>query len=197
MSKQFYVYAHCKPNGDPFYVGKGLLTRAYNLKPRNPHHMNVVLKYGTDNISVCVFPCVSESHAFESEIALIAQLRGLGFTLTNMTDGGEGASGLVHSPETIAKRSKSLKATFAVRGKVNPQSQREKVRITSRGNKNCVGRVIPEEQRRKISEKLKGNKCAFGHTLSDDARARISAAHIGSKHALGHVPSSEVRAEWS
>jgi hypothetical protein len=157
----------------------------------------VVLKYGTDNISVCVFPCESEQHALDSEVALIAQLRGLGFTLTNMTDGGEGVSGLKCSPEVIAKRGAAIKAAFAKNGKVNPPSQREAARRNALGNKNCVGRIIPEEQRRKISASLKGNKCALGHSVSDEVKQRLRARSVGNKYAAGHSPSAEVRAEWS
>ena len=197
MNKQFFVYFHCKPNGDPFYVGKGLMKRAYNLKPRNQHHRNVVMKYGTDNISVCLFPCESEESAFAKEVELIAKQRSEGFELTNMTDGGEGVSGLKHSPETIAKRAASLKAVFAERGKVNPPSQREAARRNALGNKNCVGRVLPEDHKRKISESLRGNTCALGHKMSEEGKARIGAAHKGKQYALGHKPSSEVRAEWS
>lgn len=195
--KQFYVYAHCRPDGEPFYIGKGLLSRAYSWKPRNPHHNNVMMKYGTDNLMIRAWPCASENEAFMCEIAMIAELRALGIKLTNITPGGEGVSGISPSKETLAKRSASLKKTFAERGKVNPPSQREKARINALGNRNCVGRVVSKEVRTKIAESVRGNKSAFGHKKSTEFKTALSARMKGTRHAAGHVVSKAVRDEWS
>lgn len=120
----FYTYLHCRPDGTPFYVGKGKGKRAFNLLRRNPHHRNVVTKYGANNILVFVFPCESEDEALSDEIQQIAQLRAAGFDLANQTDGGDGVSnpsplvrsriakgqkGKVRSAEHCAKLSASLK----------------------------------------------------------------------------------------
>jgi hypothetical protein len=35
---QFYTYLHCKPDGTPFYVGKGSGKRSNFMYDRNPHH---------------------------------------------------------------------------------------------------------------------------------------------------------------
>ena len=65
MTVDFYTYLHCKPNGDPFYVGKGCARRSHQLKKRRSlHHQNIVAKYGANNIRVYVFPCFSEQEAF-------------------------------------------------------------------------------------------------------------------------------------
>lgn len=98
---QFYVYVHCRPNGDPFYVGKGSLRRAKMLRNRrNVFHQNVVSKFGADSIEVVLIPFESEAHAFAGEVAAIHLLRRAGYELTNATDGGEGPTGHKHSEET-------------------------------------------------------------------------------------------------
>ena len=97
----FYVYLHCRPDGTPFYVGKGHGRRAYNMEyRRNAHHLNVIAKYGAENIIVELFPVASELEAFELECRKIAELRAAGVKLANQTDGGEGAAGRPMSERT-------------------------------------------------------------------------------------------------
>lgn len=95
---QFYVYLHCKPDGTPFYVGKGhdhekWGKRSHNFKDRSPHHKNIVAKYGKENIIIEVTPCINEQEALESEVLFILSLRDDGVELCNYTDGGDGVSG--------------------------------------------------------------------------------------------------------
>ena len=66
-----FAYMHCKPNGIPFYVGKGALRRTKNLSERNPYHQSVVSKYGKENILIGKMECSSEKIAFELEKGLI------------------------------------------------------------------------------------------------------------------------------
>lgn len=119
---QFYTYLHCKPDGMPFYVGKGSVNRAYELVAgrKNKHHRNIVDKYGKENIGIFVFPCDSEEQEFADEIQQIAQLRRDGYRLSNKTDGGEGASGLVVTPETRMKQS------------INSQSPKRRIDLTGK-----------------------------------------------------------------
>ena len=95
--KQFCVYIHKKPNGEPFYIGKGLVSRAYDFAPsrRTLWHKNIVSKYGRENIIVDVIPCMYEKEAFELEKVHIQLARDNGYKLVNLTDGGEGAAGHV------------------------------------------------------------------------------------------------------
>ena len=150
--RQFYTYLHCRPNGEPFYVGKGSKgaahkKRSHDLKfDRNDYYRNVVTKYGEDNIGIFVFPCESEDHAFKDEIQQIAQLRNEGYALTNLTIGGDGASGNIQS-----EKAKSL---ISQKNRGRKLSLQHKLAI-SNGNKN---RIVSKETREKISKALMGRK---------------------------------------
>lgn len=97
---EFYVYVHFrKDDGLPFYVGKGCDKRAWRVDGRNEHWNRIVSKHG---LRVEIFKSLlSENEAFELEKSLILAL-GRGF-LCNHTNGGEGVSGRIISPESRAK----------------------------------------------------------------------------------------------
>lgn len=99
----FYAYIHCRPDGSPFYVGKGKDRRCYEMRGRSSHHQNVINKYGANNILVGKLECSSENIAFDLEKGLIKCHRRMEVELTNKTDGGDGVSGLVHTSETKEK----------------------------------------------------------------------------------------------
>jgi hypothetical protein len=104
MNRQFCVYTHKKPSGEPFYIGKGLVSRAYDFAPsrRTEWHKNIVKKYGRTNILIEIVLCDSEDHAFALEKEKIKEARQFGFELANLTDGGEGASGRKPNEKQIA-----------------------------------------------------------------------------------------------
>jgi hypothetical protein len=104
----FYTYAHTKPDGTIFYIGKGTGVRAWKKTSRNPHWKNVVLKYKTYNVEILA-NWNTEKEALNHEILLISCFRDLGYKLVNMTDGGEGTSGLKMTEEVKQKISKALK----------------------------------------------------------------------------------------
>jgi excinuclease UvrABC nuclease subunit len=70
---EFCVYIHKRPDGDPFYVGKGRTRRANEFAPsrRTLHHKNIIAKYGRDNIIVEIIPCSNEEEAFALEVKTI------------------------------------------------------------------------------------------------------------------------------
>ena len=149
--KSFYTYLHCKPDGTPFYVGKGSKKRAFSFYDRSKYHKRVVEKYGKDNIQVFVFECVNEAQAFADEISHIKQLRFEGFILVNHTAGGEGISGFSHSEET-------------------------KLKLAAK----ALGRVHSTERRLAQSLRMKGSESPNkGHRHSPETRARISLSMSG------------------
>ena len=85
-----FAYIHCKPDGTPFYVGKGALRRARSLSERNSRHQRTVTKYGNANILKGMIECSTDKIALALEVGLIKCFRAMGVDLANYTDGGEG-----------------------------------------------------------------------------------------------------------
>ena len=48
----FYTYAHTKPDGTIFYIGKGQGKRAWSNKNRNKHWKNIVSKYENYKVKI-------------------------------------------------------------------------------------------------------------------------------------------------
>ena len=176
----FYVYFHLRPNGVPFYVGKGLKRRATNLtRFRNQHHQNVVDKYGKDNIQVMMFPCASEEEALAKEVRSIERLRHLGLTLCNITDGGEGASGFKHSEEAKRRMSEQRK------GMIISEAQRQAIRDANLGTKRSLETRLSLSTkalaRDPVSDatKEKLSKALTGRGFSATTRSKLSEALKG------------------
>jgi hypothetical protein len=162
QAKKFYVYIHSKPDGTPFYVGKGCGIRAHRFTIRNPHHKNVVNKYGKENIIIGKLECESELMAFEREKWLISLFKGIGIELTNRTDGGEGSSGLVMSEEAKTQISAKLKGQPG-----RPHTNETKAKISAAN----TGKKRTEEAKMKMGRK--------GKIVSAETREKLkAAAHV-------------------
>lgn len=125
----YYVYLYLKPDGTPFYVGKGKgdrwkahLVEASKKATKDKNRLKIntikkILKQGQEPIVKFVDTNISEDQAFELECFLISEIGRIDLgtgTLTNLTDGGEGQSGYVYSEE----RRKELSIRFS--GENNP-----------------------------------------------------------------------------
>jgi hypothetical protein len=102
----FYTYAHFRPDGRIFYIGKGSGDRHLSSN-RGRYWKNIVAKEGGFRSEILA-RWSSETEAFEHEKFLIRCFKDLGFELCNLTDGGEGTSGIVFSEEERLKRSRAL-----------------------------------------------------------------------------------------
>lgn len=177
-----YAYIHCKPDGTPFYVGKGALRRAKYLGERNPYHQAVVNKYGRSNILIGMMGCSSSEVAFELEKGIIKCLRRNGVKLTNFTDGGEG--GLNPGPETRRKLSEAAKK----RG-VSVACQTAKIEAKK-------GKSLSAEHKAKLSARMKGIQFSEEHkkNISISAKKRGMSAKLleeAHKSSKGRVQSAE------
>lgn len=150
---QFYIYIHRKPDGTPFYVGKGHGKRAYNCRDRNPHHTAILKKYG-DAVQIEIIHADSEEHAFQMEREHIAMYREQGYRLANLTDGGEGHLGYKKSEKEKQIVSASLKQFYATE---------EGKRVNEHLNKHRTGRKNTEETKKKMSQAHTGKKQSFEH----------------------------------
>lgn len=110
---RFYVYVLCRPNGKPFYVGKGTRDRIFQhdaeaRKGCDCHKCRVIRKIwrnGGEIQRYKVFTTDDEQEAFSYERELIA-LHGRK-NLANSTDGGDGCAGRVLTPKERIHRSKA------------------------------------------------------------------------------------------
>jgi hypothetical protein len=105
------VYRHIRlDSNEIFYIGIGDEGRAYKKTGRNKHWKNIVNKHGY-KIEI-IYSGVTIEFAIEKEIELIKKYGridiGTGI-LVNMTDGGEGCNGIIHSHETKEKLSNHFK----------------------------------------------------------------------------------------
>jgi hypothetical protein len=163
---RFFVYTHIKAsNGVVFYVGKGGHSkrakkrdyeRAYEPRPSNKHWDRIVKKHG-----LCVeivASCRSDAEAQRLEKELIKHYGRLDLgagTLINLTDGGDGHSGIILSEEARRKRSENAK---------KPRSEKwiaaiRKARKNG-GNGGVVkkGDKLPEAWRKAIGKGISGER---------------------------------------
>ena len=186
LSKEnmFYTYAHYKPDNSVFYIGKGQRNRAWSCRNRNPHWRNIVAKHGEHKVEILAhWP--TEQEAFEHEVFLIDCFRNMGCAMANITNGGEGCSGLVHTDAVKQKISQIHK------GKKLSLKQIEMIRKASTGRKHSdktklyltklnKERVLTKDQKQRI------RAAHVGKQLSEETKKKISLAHIGKEMSVAH-----------
>jgi len=205
----FFVYIDHKPDGEPFYVGKGSEKRVSYPK-RNTWHSNIRDKY-PDWSRKRVFSGTN-AECIAMEVSLIAKYgrRDLGAgPLVNLTNGGEGKSGFVVSDETREKIRASNKGK-----KYGPKSDevKEKIRAGNIGKntKKPTPEVIAKRRSaitgRNLSEshKLKIGDRHRGKTVSEETRLKLRNRCITEETRLkmsnaqkGKIMSAETRAKLS
>lgn len=186
---RFYVYVLRRPDkedplepgkGQPFYVGKGSNGRIGNHRREGNFLRN---KSGPKNIKIkiihklwkqnldfeedIIFDNLTEQEAFEIEIQMIGTYGRIGSDigcLANMTDGGDGTSGRIHSDET---REKIRQGNFR---RILSEENIKKI------NQANLGRIFPEETREKMRQGHLNRKFSEGH------KENIRQALLGKPH---------------
>ena len=153
----FYVYEHIRLDSNAvFYVGKGKGRRCFDEKRRNQHWKRVVQKAGGFDVRIVVDK-IDEELSFFVEQELISKLKLQGFTLANITNGGEGASGYKHTEEARKGFSQTMTRTMRtyrhiVREKqLGQNNSAKKAGVGDKISKALTGRKLSEETKRKIS----------------------------------------------
>lgn len=194
VASNFYVYRYNRPDGTPYYIGKGNGRRAFSWNRR--------IRRPIDRSRI-VFVCkdMTEEEAFDLEVSQILRLgrKDLGTgILRNLTGGGEGVSGLVVSEAHRAKISAANTgkpqhaATKAALLKANTGSKRSD-EARAKMSAKWVGRVVSDETRARMSASAIGRSFSDEHraslkaarqgrVFSDETRAKMSAAQIGKTH---------------
>jgi hypothetical protein len=158
----YYVYAYLRgkdsergPKYSPYYIGKGCGQRAFDKK-------RAIAAPADKSFIVFLDEGLTETEAFALEkyaVSLYGRVdKGAGI-LWNMTDGGEGCSGLIMPEETRAKIARALT------GRKRPPEVIEKMA------KGRTGILHTEETKRKMSESRRGKKRG---PHSDAAKQKIS-----------------------
>lgn len=169
----FYIYCYFRPDtGEPCYIGKGRGARwkQHLYKSTNIHLRRIIAKAGKEIPYVKLHINLTEDQANAYEIALIKAIkREPDGPLVNLTDGGEGLSGHIHSDESRKKMSASHY------GKKRPLGTGSKIAAA------LYGRKHSPEARVKIALFRRGKK------MSSETIAKIVVATRGRKQSPDHI----------
>jgi len=190
----FYVYMYLDQNNVPFYIGKGNGNRykvQSHLREDQAFLKNKINKVGNSNVKIhFLHKDISEEEAFRWErywIKYIGRRDLKEGTLCNLTDGGEGQSGFIHSEESKQKMRKAHKGEKnSMYGKSHTEVAKQKMCTIHKGkthsdetrekmSKSQKGRKHPEGTKQKMSKTKKGK------THSVETKRKISDATKGKR----------------
>ena len=183
----FYVYVIFRPNGIPCYVGKGQHRRwlEHAKGSCNQHLTNIYKLAGGALPAIKIREDLTETEAFDIEKVFIVAIgrKTTGGPLVNLTDGGEGVSGMKQSEHAIA----TTRARFLGK-KRGPMPEESRANLSAARK----GWRASDDCKRAISAGLKGkpkppgwadrlSRTMMGHVLSQSTKDKISVAMRGKK----------------
>ncbi len=161
MENNWYVYRHRRlDNFSIFYVGIGKSAnffRAHSKSQRSVWWKNII-KSNEYSVEV-LYQYLSKEEACELEVLLISEYKRkdcCGGTLVNMTDGGEGSSGHLHSEESKKKISNSNRGKHSFFGEDNHNfGKKRSIEANSKQGETMRGKKRTEDSKKKQSETVK------------------------------------------
>jgi len=158
-----YALSDPKTPSDYRYVGKTEKSMAHRLgrhryrSIKHPHtHIARWLRSIDLKPKVTVITVTDLDHWEADERYWIAQLRFLGYRLTNATDGGEGLSGRTHTEETKRKMSNSALGRTASLETKAKMSEVAKSRVYSDETRSKLSKAAKNQWSRYHEEKVQG-----------------------------------------
>jgi hypothetical protein len=166
---EYYSYLWLRYDGTPYYAGKGKDDRAYIS---DGHRVKCPAK---DRIIIQHHP--TEADAFDAEMFLISYYGRMDLgtgCLANLTEGGEGVSGLKQSSESKQK----MRESAILRGGIS-----DDCRLAQKEYLN--NRIFSKEHRENISKAKKGVPLTSDHRRKlSEAKAQKQRTHCRKGHEL-------------
>lgn len=182
-----YVYRHIRlDKNEPFYIGIGSdnsYKRANDKHGRNKIWNDIITKSNYEVEILCDNITWEEALTKEIEfISIYGRIDKANGTLSNLTDGGEGVLGIIHTEETKQKLSKIFKGTKHTKEAIDKikeagkrpckEETKEKIRLANKGH------IINKEQIERLRIANTGKK----HT--DATKEKLRIANTGKKYSL-------------
>ena len=181
--KGYYVYYYLRnkdsqsvpdgKTGTPYYIGKGKTNRAWR------GHTKTIRIPNDDSFIVIINENLTEEQAFKIETVHIKMWGRIDLNtgiLRNKTDGGDGASGTVRSPETREKIRQTLKS------RPGRKHSEQTKKLISQRNKSRI--LTPESKQRMMEGLAKGRG-----PRSDATKAKLSVTKKGMVFSESHKES--------
>ena len=186
---KIYIYTLAEPTtGEIRYVGKtnNLKTRFYNhLKASRKNYLSSWIKSLKSKQLKPIMEVVEECEINEWEFLeryWISQFKAWGFSLTNLTEGGEGIYGYSHTDSAKEKMSESRKGKSTIwsigrtpwnKGKNYSEEEKKQMSEQQKGKKHS------EETKKKFSESRKG--VAHNEEWNKKIGQKLSEIQLGKK----------------